>query len=434
MKTHHQSVYQQFDEQATSYLTSAVHANGEDLHALQKYLINCETAKVLDLGSGAGHVSFTVADKVESVIAFDLSDAMLEVVATTAKERGLNNISTIKGNVESLPFESHSFDLIISRYSAHHWHDVEQALREVRRVLKPGGRVIFIDVVSPGHPIFDLYLQTVEVLRDTSHVRDYPASEWSNMFNNARLFLKNIESFRLRLEFTSQVERMRTPKVLVDAIRAYQATLSGDIKAYFEIDEHGSFTSDVMLFELYKQKIGIKNMKEITIQKVEPNDVTQLQAISKQTFFATFSDSASADDMAHYLEEGFSLEKLTIELNNRDSEFYFVKQDNQVIGYLKLNFELSQTEHQDSKAMEIERIYVLEEFHGKKIGLKLYNQALKIALQRNIDYIWLGVWENNIKALNFYKQQGFFEFDQHIFKLGNDKQTDLLMKLELNKQ
>lgn len=111
---------------------------------------------MLDLGSGAGHVSFSIADKVQSVTAFDLSDSMLEVIASTAKERGLHNISTMKGNVESLPFENQTFDLVISRYSAHHWHDVEQALREVRRVLKPGGRAIFIDVVSPGHPVFDL--------------------------------------------------------------------------------------------------------------------------------------------------------------------------------------------------------------------------------------------------------------------------------------
>lgn len=252
MKTHHQSVYEQFDEQANSYLTSAVHASGEDLAALQKYLTNCETVDVLDLGSGAGHVSFNVAPKVQSVTAFDLSDSMLKVVAETAKERGLENISTVKGNVESLPFDDHTFDLVISRYSAHHWHDVEQALREVRRVLKPQGRAIFIDVVSPGHPVFDLYLQTVEVLRDTSHVRDYPAGEWAIMFNNARLFLKNVESFRLRLEFTSWVERMRTPQILVDAIRTYQTTLSHDTKAYFEIDDQGSFTSDVMLFELHK--------------------------------------------------------------------------------------------------------------------------------------------------------------------------------------
>lgn len=252
MKSHHQTVYEQFNEQANSYLTSAVHAGGEDLQALQKYLNNCEEAHALDLGCGAGHVSFNIAGKVQSVTAFDLSDSMLEVVATNAKERGLSNISTIKGNVESLPFQDHSFDLVVSRYSAHHWHDVEQALREVYRVLKPHGRVIFIDVVSPGHPLFDIYLQTVEVLRDTSHVRDYPAGEWSNMFNSAGLFLKNIESFRLRLEFSSWVERMRTPEHFVAAIRAYQATVSQEVKAYFEIDEAGSFTSDVMLFELAK--------------------------------------------------------------------------------------------------------------------------------------------------------------------------------------
>jgi|SRR5699024_5938838 len=173
-------------------------------------------------------------------------------------------------------------------------------------------------------------------------------------------------------------------------------------------------------------------MPEITIQKAHLDDVHQLQAIGKQTFFATFSDTSSAEDMTRYLEEGFSLDKLSTELQNRDSEFYFAKQNNQTIGYLKLNFELSQTEFQDNKAMEIERIYVLDEFHGKKVGLTLYNRALEIAQQRNIDYIWLGVWENNFKALNFYRKQGFIEFDQHIFKLGNNEQTDLLMKLSLN--
>lgn len=145
-------------------------------------------------------------------------------------------------------------------------------------------------------------------------------------------------------------------------------------------------------------------MPEITTQKAHLDDVHQLQAIGKQRFFATFSDTSSAEDMTRYLEKGFSLDKLSTELQNRDSEFYSTKQNDQTIGYLKLNFELSQTEFQDNKAMEIERIYVLDKFHGKKVGLKLYNRALEIAQQRNIDYIWLGVWENNFKALNFYRK------------------------------
>lgn len=253
MKTHHQAVYQQFDEQANSYLTSQVHAQGEDLIALQERLNDSHNANVLDLGCGAGHASFNAAPRVSAVTAYDLSDSMLSVVAKNALERNLNNISTCKGTAESLPFADHTFDMVISRYSAHHWQDVERALREVHRVLKPAGRGIFIDVVSPGHPLLDIYLQTVEVLRDTSHIRDYSAGEWSSMLNNAGLFIREVKSFRLTLEFTSWVERMRTSQPLVDAIRYYQTSLSHEVKDYFAVQEDGSFTSDVMLFEFQRQ-------------------------------------------------------------------------------------------------------------------------------------------------------------------------------------
>ncbi|EPL6454606.1 MULTISPECIES: class I SAM-dependent methyltransferase [Providencia] len=253
MKTHHQAVYQQFDEQANAYLTSTVHAQGEDLLALQQRLQGCQGEDILDLGCGAGHASFCAAPWVKSVTAYDLSDSMLNVVAKSAQERQLTNITTSKGTAEQLPFADNHFDRVISRYSAHHWHDVEKALREVHRVLKVGGKGIFIDVVSPGHPLLDIYLQTVEVLRDTSHIRDYSAGEWSGMFNNAGLFVSGVQSFRLPLEFTSWVERMRTPKPLVEAIRQFQNTLSDEAKQHFAVQADGSFTSDVMLFEFHRQ-------------------------------------------------------------------------------------------------------------------------------------------------------------------------------------
>ena len=101
------------------------------------------------------------------------------------------------------------------------------------------------------------------------------------------------------------------------------------------------------------------------------------------------------------------------------------------MGYLKLNFGDSQTELKDQKALEIERIYVLKEFHGKKVGQLLFEKALKIAEEKKVDYVWLGVWEENLRAINFYKKNGFEEFDKHIFKLGNDEQTDIMMKLKL---
>lgn len=172
-------------------------------------------------------------------------------------------------------------------------------------------------------------------------------------------------------------------------------------------------------------------MSTIEIKKITLNDIDQLQKIGRQTFQETFSEGNSEENMKTYLEEGFSIEKLTAELNDTQSEFYFATHNNEVIGYLKLNFGESQTELKDNKALEIERIYVSKEYHGKNVGQLLYNKAIEIAKQKNADYVWLGVWEENPRAIRFYKKNGFVEFDKHIFKLGNDEQTDIMMKLNL---
>lgn len=172
-------------------------------------------------------------------------------------------------------------------------------------------------------------------------------------------------------------------------------------------------------------------MSTIEVKRVTLNEIDQLQKIGRQTFQETFSESNSEENMKNYLEDGFSTEKLTSELNDINSEFYFATLDNEVIGYLKLNFGESQTELKDNKALEIERIYVSKEFHGKNVGQILYDKAIQIANQKNADYVWLGVWEENPRAIRFYKKNGFVEFDKHIFKLGNDEQTDIMMKLQL---
>lgn len=135
--------------------------------------------------------------------------------------------------------------------------------------------------------------------------------------------------------------------------------------------------------------------------------------------------------MKKYLEEEFSVEKLTAECNNPESAFYFATLGGTIIGYLKLNVGQSQTEIKDDNAIEIERIYVLKEFHGKNVGQLLYEKAIHIAEQTNAGYVWLGVWEKNMRAINFYTKNGFVPFDKHIFRLGNDVQTDLIMKLKL---
>ncbi len=173
-------------------------------------------------------------------------------------------------------------------------------------------------------------------------------------------------------------------------------------------------------------------MENISIQKITLSELHHLQSISKKTFIETFAHLNSEEDMKKYLAENLNEEKLTSELNNPNSEFYFAMLNNEVIGYLKLNFKHAQTEMIHEEALEIERIYVLNKFHGKQVGQSLFNTALEIVKQRKASYLWLGVWEKNKRAINFYTKNGFIKFDSHIFKLGDDEQTDIMMKLTLN--
>ena len=172
-------------------------------------------------------------------------------------------------------------------------------------------------------------------------------------------------------------------------------------------------------------------MDSITITRATIADVGRLQEIGRQTFYETFAAGNTAQDMAEYLEKVFSAEKLTAELTDPNAEFYFATLDGAVIGYLKLNFGQAQTEIKAGNAMEIERIYVLKQFHGKSVGQLLYRKAISVAEQKNSDYVWLGVWEANPRAIRFYEKNGFVAFDKHVFRLGSDEQTDIMMKLHL---
>jgi len=170
---------------------------------------------------------------------------------------------------------------------------------------------------------------------------------------------------------------------------------------------------------------------DIIIKKIIIKDLAQLQKIGISTFSETFAEHNTKEDLEKYLKESFAADKLIAELENSDAAFYFAEVDDTVIGYLKINFGDAQTEIKDNKAVEIERIYVLQAYHGKKIGQLLFNKAIEIAKEHQAHYVWLGVWEENHRALQFYKKNGFVQFDTHIFKLGNDEQTDIMMKLAL---
>jgi len=246
-------VAQQFGSTANAYLTSAVHSTGKDLQVLRGIAERCGSPDILDLGCGAGHVSFAVSPVARSVKAYDLSQQMLDVVARAAQERGLRNIETHQGAAEALPFADAEFDIVMSRFSAHHWMDVPAALREIARVLKPGGMVAFVDITAPESPVQDTMLQAVELLRDVSHVRDYRVSEWERMFADAGFEPAQRDAWKLEMVFDDWVTRMRTPEERIAAIRSLWRAASEETLRRFAVKEDGSFTIDGALFEARKR-------------------------------------------------------------------------------------------------------------------------------------------------------------------------------------
>jgi len=172
-------------------------------------------------------------------------------------------------------------------------------------------------------------------------------------------------------------------------------------------------------------------MRDVELRRVTPADVDALQEIARQTFLETFAAVNTRENMTKYLDASFSKEKLISEINDTEAELYFAVFNKMVVGYLKVNVGQSQTELRQDNALEIERIYVLKEFLGRRVGQQLLEKAMEIAQRRNVEYVWLGVWEENHRARAFYEKNGFITFNKHIFKLGDDDQTDIMMKRKL---
>ena len=116
-------------------------------------------------------------------------------------------------------------------------------------------------------------------------------------------------------------------------------------------------------------------------------------------------------------------------MSEKNSAFYYIGKQQQPLGYLKVNSGNAQTETQHEPAIEIERLYVLKAFQGQQVGQTLMNKAIELAKLQQVRFIWLGVWEKNLNAINFYQKNGFVEFGKHVFKLGSDEQTDIMMRL-----
>ncbi len=230
-------VQRRFADVAANYRSSRVHAAGPDLERMLEADALPADALVLDAGCGAGHAALAFAPQARLVIACDFSTAMLDQTTVLVRERGVANVAPQLADVERLPFAPARFDLVTTRYSAHHWSQPERALAEFARLLKPGGSLLLSDIMASENYAQDTFLQTLELLRDPSHVRDFRMSEWRRMLAAAGFNCEVLLRFKLRLHFAAWTRRMATPQrnqgMLKDLFRGAPA----DLKRAFQLPE-----------------------------------------------------------------------------------------------------------------------------------------------------------------------------------------------------
>jgi ubiquinone/menaquinone biosynthesis C-methylase UbiE len=250
------SVQRQFGDVAANYRTSTVHASGEDLTRMVEAARLSGTERVLDAGCGAGHSALAFAPVAGEVVAYDLTPSMLEQVERLAAERNINNVVTRQGDVESLPFEDASFDVVVSRYSAHHWPHPVVALKEFFRVLKPGGQFILSDIVAAPEPTLDTFLQTIELLRDPSHVRDHSVVQWLEMFAEAGFEAEVIFTWDLPLDFDAWVARIATPALNVTMIKTLFDGAPREVREGMDVQSNYRFSIPGALLQVRKAEIA----------------------------------------------------------------------------------------------------------------------------------------------------------------------------------
>jgi ubiquinone/menaquinone biosynthesis C-methylase UbiE len=241
------AIQQQFGAMAARYASSAVHAGGPDLAAMLEAVPLRGDERLLDAGCGAGHTALAFAPRVAAVVALDLTEQMLAQGRHLAQQRGLSNVSFTRGDVERLEYPDASFDLATSRYSAHHYQHPTRALRELRRVLKPGGTLLLVDVVAPDAPAQDTFLNAIELLRDPSHVRDHTSDQWLEMLRLAGFEGDALGRWPLRLDFASWVARMQTPPAAVAQIAALLDGAPRETRAALAVEHDHSFSVHVAL-------------------------------------------------------------------------------------------------------------------------------------------------------------------------------------------
>jgi len=171
---------------------------------------------------------------------------------------------------------------------------------------------------------------------------------------------------------------------------------------------------------------------DIQLRPVLPGEVSLLRSVSLRSFEVPFAPHNDAANMEAYMSFAFSADRLSDELTNPASRFFFAYVGEMIAGYLKINRAEAQSDLRDPESLEIERIYVLPEYYRQGVGQVMLDEAIRVARSEKLRYVWLGVWERNPRAIQFYEKNGFMAFSSHPFMMGTDRQTDILMRLDLS--
>lgn len=225
---------------AERYGSGWSHASGPDLAWLVEAVEPRPTDRVIDLGSGAGHAGLALAPHVARVDAVDPTPEMHAVAARLAADRGVTNVVAVEASAGALPYPDATFDIAVSRFSIHHWPDVRGALREAARVLRPGGRVVLIDLVAPEDAHLDGLLNAVELLRDPTHGRTLRTTDWQAALAGAGLHGDIVRHWRFRHDTEAWLASTAPPAWRADAVRRMLVEAPPGARAFFEISADGS--------------------------------------------------------------------------------------------------------------------------------------------------------------------------------------------------
>jgi ubiquinone/menaquinone biosynthesis C-methylase UbiE len=251
-----EEVSRQFGRTAEAYARSAGHASGADLGILLKLLAPSCDMKVLDVATGTGFTAAAVAPFVREVVATDLVPEMIAQTEKLVKARGLANVKTSACDVEALSFADASFDAVTVRIAPHHFLDIEKALAEIARVLRPGGVFVMEDSCAPEARRSDRFINALEKLRDPTHVRSYTKREWKTMLATAGLKVVRLRNYRKQHDIADWVERSGLPaEEQAQVHAAFAGAPAWARKAFSIVDRDGhavSYSDDKVILRALK--------------------------------------------------------------------------------------------------------------------------------------------------------------------------------------